>query len=582
MLNRDWLFANRGILIVVLLGALVLLPALSFGLWEPWEPKYAQAAVEMNERGDYVTPYYRGVPRYSKPILTYWAIALSYGVFGVSEFATRLPFVLFALSSIGVFAHCLTRLFSRTLGTLGGIVLLTSPMFYLLARQAMPDVLFVACLTMALSFLALGLFEDEAPGRRMLLFYVFSALAVLSKGPLAVIILGSIVGLYVLLTLDFAAGSWRGTLRSLWHLLFHRMKVHWGIPLFLVIAVPWYAYHLLTDEVFLERLRYDYLTRFSRAEGRHDGDATYYIERLVYGLFPWTALAAAAALCTRPQPETGGEDLRRKQLFFVCWFICPFLMFSASETKFSYYIVPALPPLAVLAAASLTAYLKDTECRARYFALPILALGVFLLPARMLLADPAFLIGTITIKRSVNQVFFADPSFAHPQVTYLVLFGIFAAILLLLAIVSFWKFRKYAVAGLCAVAVIMSVYNAQYLVVNLSPHKSQKLVIAHLKTLMAPDDELAIFFPGKDVRVGKERSSIEGSAVFYMNDDIVELNSMDDARRYYQDAGHGYCIVRNRHMRSLKRLFKEFGLTMNVVDETNYRFTAIEVQRKAP
>ncbi len=577
MLNRDWLVANRGILLVVLLGAIVLLPALSFGLWEPWEPKYAQAAVEMNERGDYVTPYYRDVPRYSKPILTYWVIALSYGVFGINEFATRLPFVLFALSSIGVFTHCLTRLFSRTLGTLGGIVLLTSPMFHLLARQAMPDPLFVACLTMALSFLALGLFEEQARGRRMLLFYVFSGLAVLSKGPLAVIILGSITGLYVLLTLDFAAGSWRGTLRSLWHLLFHRMKVHWGIPLFLLIAVPWYAYHLLTDEVFLERLRYDYLTRFSRPEGHHDGAVTYYIERLFYGLFPWTALAAAAALCMRPP---SGEDLRRKQLFFVCWFICPFLMFSASETKFSYYIVPALPPLAVLAAASLSAYLKDTQCRARYFALPILALGIFLLPARMLLADPAFLIGTITIKRSVNQVFFADPSFAHPQMTYLVLFGVFAAILLLLAIVSFWKFRVYAVAGLCAVAVIMSAYNAQYLVVNLAPHKSQKLVVAHLKTLMTGDDELAIFFPGKDVMVGRERASIEGSAVFYTNDAIVELNSLDAARRYYKDAGHGYCIVRKRYMRQLRNLFKEYDLTMNIVDESNYRFTAIEVRRE--
>ena len=52
MLNRDWLVANRGILLVLLLGALVLLPALSFGLWEPWEPKYAQSAVEMIERPD--------------------------------------------------------------------------------------------------------------------------------------------------------------------------------------------------------------------------------------------------------------------------------------------------------------------------------------------------------------------------------------------------------------------------------------------------------------------------------------------------------------------------------------------------
>ena len=581
MLNRDWLVSNRGILLVLLLGALVLLPALSFGLWEPWEPKYAQSAVEMIERGDYVTPYYRGVPRYSKPILTYWVIASSYAVFGVNEFATRLPFVLFALSSIGVFVHCLTRLFSRTLGTLGGIILLTSPMFYLMSRQAMPDVLFVACLTMALCFLALGLFEDEACSRRMLLFYVFAALAVLAKGPLALILVGTIVGLYVLLTLDFATGSWRGALKNLGTLLFRRMKVHWGIPLFLLITVPWYAYHLLAHETFLERLRYDYLTRFLQAEGHHDGSVTYYIEKLVYGLFPWTALVGAAALCIRPQPQTGRDHLRRKQLFFVCWFICPFLMFSAAATKFSYYIAPVLPPLAVLAAASLSTYLKDSSCRARSFALPILAVGVFLLPARALLADPGFLVGTITIKRSVNQVSLADPSFPHPQMTHLVMFGLFAAILLVLAVVSYWKVRKYAVAGLCAVAVVLGAYNAQYLIVNLSPHKSQKQVVANVKTMMDPDDELAIFFPGKDVQVRRERSAIESSAVFYTNDNIVELNSLEQAREYFKGAGHGYCIVRKRHMRALNTLFKELGLTMNVVDMSHYRFTTIEVRRSS-
>ncbi len=181
---RQWILANKGILLALLLASLFLLPSLSFGLWETWEPKYAQAVVEMGERGDYLTPFYRGEPRFSKPILPYWVIALSYSVFGVNEIATRLPFALFAVASIGVLVHALGRLFSRTRGFLAGLILLTSPMFYLLARQAMPDILFVSNLTIALCFLALGLFEDEARGRRMLLFYIFAALAVLSKGPL--------------------------------------------------------------------------------------------------------------------------------------------------------------------------------------------------------------------------------------------------------------------------------------------------------------------------------------------------------------------------------------------------------------
>lgn len=575
--NREWLIANRGVLLVLLLGAIVLLPSLSFGLWEPWEPKYAQSAVEMIDTGDYVTPSYRGVPRYSKPVLTYWVIAASYTVFGVNEVATRLPFVLFALSSIVVFAHALTRLFSRTLGTLSGIVLLTSPMFYLLSRQAMPDVLFIACLTMALSFLALGLFEDESPNRRMVLFYVFAAFAVLGKGPLAVIVLGTTVGLYVLLTLDFAAGSWRGTVKSLGTLLYHRMKVHWGVPLFLAIAGPWYAYHILTSEVFVERLHYDYIARYSRAEGDHEGSITYYVEKLAYGFFPWTALAIAALLCIQPRPSTGDDVTRRKQMFFVCWFICPFLMFSASETKFSYYIAPVLPPLAVLAAVGLSGYLNDNGSRARYFALPILALGIFLLPARVILADPGFIVSTITIKRAVNGIYRADQSFSHPQVTYLVLFGLFALCLLTLSVVAFRRYRPYAVAALCAVAVVLGAYNAQGLIPNLSPHKSQQQVIANLKKLMGPDDELSIYYPGKDIKVRKERSAVEGSAVFYMKDDIVELVDVNQTREYFSGPHGRYCIVKNNYLRRLQKMLAELNLTTNVVDTSHYRFTAIEV-----
>ncbi len=224
--------------------------------------------------------------------------------------------------------------------------------------------------------------------------------------------------------------------------------------------------------------------------------------------------------------------------------------------------------------------LKDSSCRPRCVALPILAVGVFLLPARAMLADPGLLVGTITMKQSVNQVFLADPSFSHPQMTHLVMFGLFAAILLVLAVVSFWKVQKYAVAGLCAVAVVLGAYNAQYLVVNLSPHKSQKQVVANVKTMMGPDDELAIFFPGEDVWLRRERSAIEGSAVFYTNDDIVELNSLEQAREYFKGAGDGYCIVRKSHMRALRTLFKELGLTMNVVDMSHYRFTTIEVRRE--
>jgi 4-amino-4-deoxy-L-arabinose transferase-like glycosyltransferase len=579
---QQWILANKEVLLSLLLASLFLLPALSFGLWEPWEPKYAQAVVEMSERGDYLTPYYRGEPRFSKPILPYWVIAVSYTVFGVNEVATRLPFALFAVASIGVLVHSLGRLFTRTLGFLAGLILLTSPMFYLLARQAMPDILFVANLTIAFCLLALGLFEDEARGRRMLLFYIFAALAVLSKGPLGVIIIGTVVGLYLLLTLDFTAGSLRGTLGSLGRLLFRDMKLHWGAPLFLVITLPWYVYSALAYDVFLDRLRFDYLDRFSDPEGDHGGGIGFYVETLAFGLFPWSALIPGALLCLALRPKRAWSSLEKKHLFFLCWFICPFLMFSAAATKFGYYVSPVLPALAFLAALYVVTYMTDHEHPARYFVLSILAVGIFLLPARELFQDPKFLLGTVTIKRTVNSVVEADPSIRDPRTAYLILYGLFGAILLASAGLAYWKHRRYAVVGFCVVAVLAGVYNAHSLVAKLSPHKTQKHMVQTALAMMGPEDKLGIYFPGRDTRQRYEWSAIEASAIFYTNQRIYELTSREQAAYFFTELQGTYCIVRARYVGSLERLLKRQDLSVEIVDTSHYRFTTVRVSETTP
>jgi 4-amino-4-deoxy-L-arabinose transferase-like glycosyltransferase len=174
--------------LLLAVGMAVLLPQLgSFGLWDPWEPKYAQASREMIERGSYVVPYYRESVRLTKPILVYWGVIAGYAVFGVNEFGARIGGVTLALLTMcGVF-YTVRQLRGRQAALISALVLCTVPQFYLIARQAMPDVYLFTSVGMCLMFFAAGLFGP--PERRNLhlgISYACIALAVLAKGPMII------------------------------------------------------------------------------------------------------------------------------------------------------------------------------------------------------------------------------------------------------------------------------------------------------------------------------------------------------------------------------------------------------------
>jgi len=180
LIARVWPFALVG-----LVGLFVLLPRLGqFGLWDPWEPKYAQSAREMIERDSWVVPYYRGDVRLTKPILVYWGVRAGYAAFGEGEFGARIGGVALAIGTMLALQYAVGVLRGRRAGILAGLVLGTSPLAYLLARQATPDVYLYTSLGGAVLFLALGLFGPAArrtPHR--IVAYACFALAVLAKGP---------------------------------------------------------------------------------------------------------------------------------------------------------------------------------------------------------------------------------------------------------------------------------------------------------------------------------------------------------------------------------------------------------------
>jgi 4-amino-4-deoxy-L-arabinose transferase-like glycosyltransferase len=186
----DRLTERQLLLFVLLVGALLYLPfAGSYGLFDPWETHYGEVGRQMARRNDFISLYWPGSPLdgeyfWSKPVLTFWIMALSMKIFGIGgsglpagefalssvpEWAMRVPFCLLALLAlVGVYLP-VARFVSRRAGLLSALALATFPMFSLIARQAMTDMAFIGPMTLGLGLCAMALFDDqdeELPRRR--------------------------------------------------------------------------------------------------------------------------------------------------------------------------------------------------------------------------------------------------------------------------------------------------------------------------------------------------------------------------------------------------------------------------------
>ena len=175
----DWTERQTG-LFVILIGLLLYVPlAGSYGLYDPWETHYGEVARQMTERGDYISLWWPGAPIdadhfWSKPVLSFWIMSLSMQLFGLRhaapgvmalssrpEWAMRLPFCLLGVLGMYSIYLCVSRFVSRRAGIFAALVTATSPLYSLVARQAMTDMAFVGPMTMALALGALALFDDE-------------------------------------------------------------------------------------------------------------------------------------------------------------------------------------------------------------------------------------------------------------------------------------------------------------------------------------------------------------------------------------------------------------------------------------
>jgi len=328
----------------------------TIGLVGPDESRYAWIARDMVETGDWVTPRLYGKPWFEKPPLYYWGAALSFKLFGVGEAAARLPSAVSALLATLALAWLVRRLSGVEPARWLMLFLPTTVGMTGFSHAAATDMPFSAMLTIAMVCAAfvLRLVRDEhtpvlprTPWLALIVFGFFLGLAVLAKGPAAIVLAGGTVLLWAVST-----KRWRDAFRCL-----HPV----AIASFSLTALPWYIICSRRNPDFFRVFIVEHnFRRYLTPEFQHIQPFWFYIPITLLAIFPWTILLI-------PLSKQVLETIRGRRpeldstFFFLSWVAFPFVFFSVSQSKLPGYILPAIPPLVLLLAASLSARLRSSE-----------------------------------------------------------------------------------------------------------------------------------------------------------------------------------------------------------------------------
>ena len=339
------------LLLVAFCGFLFFYGLGSFGLLGADEPRYAQVAREMLDRGDWITPTLQGNPWLEKPPLYYWQAMISYrlgrallpGNDGVNDQTARLPSAVdAALLMIGVYLFL--RRFRPGSEVDGALIVASSAGIIGYARAASPDLPLTAAFAIAL--LAWWTWFQEKSRPALAGFYIFLALATLAKGPVAPFLAAAILLIFAAVKQD-----WRAIRGTLWIP---------GIALYLAVALPWYiAVQLRNPQFFRIFILEHNLGRFAEDLYHHRQPFWFYLPVLLLAALPWTLWLILTIVehirlfwTERRQAFSTYED--SFALFLLIWLLFPVLFFSASQSKLPGYILPAIPAGALLVSEYLT------------------------------------------------------------------------------------------------------------------------------------------------------------------------------------------------------------------------------------
>jgi 4-amino-4-deoxy-L-arabinose transferase-like glycosyltransferase len=335
--------------------------------FHPDEGRYAEIPREMVASGDWITPRLNGLKYFEKPVLQYWITAVSYLALGEEEFVARLWPALAGFLTLLLVYRMGRRIAGVRAGVVAAAVLATTFQFFVFSQIVTLDMGLSFFLTLALYGFLASQDRRVAPSRQRnsaILMWAAMALAVLSKGLVGVVLPALVLFAYIAIERD-------------WKLL---GRLHWGvgIPVFLLIALPWFVWvQVRNPEFFQFFFIREHFGRYALDEHRRAGAWYYFLAMLLIGALPWSWLYFKAMFSSWRDSPINHFVINPLRLL-ILWVIAIVVFYSLSRSKLPGYILPVYPALAVL----LGCYVQRANMQLSHkLLLGIAALGVVVMAA---------------------------------------------------------------------------------------------------------------------------------------------------------------------------------------------------------
>lgn len=495
----------------------------SSSLWDSNEAFYTETPRRMIETGDFISPEFNYQPRFNKPPLSYWIVALSYKLFGVSELSARLPVAMGAIIMI-ITAFVLGRaVYSVEAGLYAAIALAISPRILMFSRRIIIDVYIAMFMSLALLFFLLS--EKDTKRRRLylVLMYASVGLGVLTKGPVALALPAVAFLIYLIVSKNLSR--------------LRQMMLPAGALIIVAIVLPWYAtvYARHGWEYIESFILRDNLSRYTQPVWGPRRGVFFYIPVILGDMFPWSVflitalwvalkkrlpstirarLPAKSELAGVSDAEPDNPDGANLSVLLWIWIAVIVVFFSLSSNKEDLYILPIYTAAAAIVGGTLAQV--STKWTTLLIASLILLLG----------AASLYIFGGYT----------EAPSVAGASAIGITAFG---GGLIAVALIIWRRGR----AAIIATALTVIALNYIFVLRTLPDFERYKPVRAFSDIIRSE--------ASPDALVGYYRLA-SPSMVFYLRRPVFEYYNEEELRMALSSGKEVYCLMKDEDYRSVR------------------------------